>query len=116
MELLRTEVDDVDGWTVLRPVGQIDLATAPDFRQTLMEAGFSSGHRVIVDLDGVEFLDSIGLGVLIGGHKRAVGHDGDFAIAVQSDRIVHLLELTGLNQVFRIARTVDELLSASAET
>lgn len=109
MELLRTDVDERAGWTVVTPRGQLDVATAPTFRQHLVEAQLDPAHRVLVDLDGVEFLDSIGLGVLVGGLKRARSHDGAFLLRCTRPRLLTLLSLTGLDAVFEVVADVDEV-------
>jgi anti-sigma B factor antagonist len=110
VELLTVETAERDGWTVVVARGQLDVATAPDFRQDLVEAQYGGSTRVVVDLDGVEFLDSMGLGVLVGALKRARTHDGEFAVACARDRLLQLFALTGLDRILRIAPTVDEVL------
>lgn len=107
MDLLKVDVTDRDGWRVLTATGQLDVATAPKFRQALVEAQYGGETNVIVDLDGIEFLDSMGLGVLIGGLKRARTHQCRFAIACSQPRILRLFELTGLDQVLRIVPNRD---------
>jgi anti-sigma B factor antagonist len=112
VELLTVETSERGGWTVLRTEGQLDVATAPDFRQDLLEAQYGGSTRVVVDLDGVEFLDSLGLGVLVGALKRARSHDGEFVVACSRDRLLRLFEVTGLDRVLRIVAAVDEVLDA----
>ena len=111
MELLTVDASERDGWTVVVARGQLDVATAPGFRQDLLEAQYGGSSRVVVDLDGVEFLDSMGLGVLVGALKRARTHDGELVIACSRERLRHLFELTGLDQVLRLVPTVDDVLT-----
>ncbi len=61
----------------------------------------------MVDLEGVDFLDSTGLGVLIGGLKRVRSHDGDLSLVCTEPRILKVFEITGLTKVFAIHDTVD---------
>jgi anti-sigma B factor antagonist len=110
VELLTVETCERDGWTVVTARGQLDVATAPEFRQDLLEAQYGGSTRVVVDLDGVEFLDSMGLGVLVGALKRARTHDGELVVACSRDRLLHLFELTGLDRVLRLVGSVDEAL------
>lgn len=110
MDLLHTDVTHRDGWTVVTPRGQLDVATAPDFRQQLVEAQFSEDQRLVVDLDAVEFVDSMGLGVLIGGMKRARSHGGAFVVRCTRERIRKLLALTRLDEVLEVVDSVDEVL------
>lgn len=109
MELLTTEVQHRRGWAVVKVRGQLDVATAPDFRQLLVEAAFGDAHGLVVDLDGLQFLDSIGLGVLVGALKRARTHGTSFALVCSQERILRLLDLTRLSEIVTIVDTVDVL-------
>jgi anti-sigma B factor antagonist len=109
VELLQVTTREQDHWTVVTAVGQLDVATAPRFRQTLQEAQYGGGVNVVVDLEGVEFLDSFGLGVLVGALRRARSHQTGFAVAVQRPRLLQLFELTGLDQVLRVVAEVDDV-------
>ncbi len=88
--------------------GEVDIATAPKLREKLVELASQGVHQVVVDLDGVEFLDSTGLGVLIGGMKRLRGHDGDLTLVCTQPRILKVFEITGLNRAFAIHDSVDQ--------
>jgi anti-sigma B factor antagonist len=103
---------EVDGshppYTVLTVTGEVDVYSAPRLREKLVEL-VSEGHRQIVaDLEAVDFLDSTGLGVLVGGLKRLRSNDGDLRLVCTQARILKVFEITGLTSVFRIASTVDE--------
>jgi anti-sigma B factor antagonist len=92
------------------------VATAPGFRQDLVEAQYGGSTRVVVDLDGVEFLDSMGLGVLVGALKRARTHDGELVLACSRARLRHLFELTGLDRVLPLVDRVEDALALTAAT
>ena len=102
MDLLEIAVEDRGGWRVVTGTGQLDVATAPELRQKLVEAQYGGQAHVLVDLDGIEFIDSMGLGVLIGGLKRARTHQRQFVVACSQPRILRVLELTGLDDVLRV--------------
>lgn len=102
MDLLTVDVADRDGWRVVTARGQLDVATAPEFRQALVEAQYGGETHVLVDLNGVEFIDSMGLGVLVGGLKRARTHQCQFVVACDHPRILRVLELTGLAYLLRV--------------
>jgi anti-sigma B factor antagonist len=105
---LGMEVDDSRGaHVVLKVSGEVDIATAPKLREKLVELAGGGATRVVVDLDGVDFLDSTGLGVLIGGMKRLRGVDGDLSLVCTQARILKVFEITGLNRAFTIHDTVD---------
>lgn len=110
MDLLEVDTREEHGWTVLSVRGQLDVATAPDLRQALVEAQYGRASRVILDLDGLEFLDSMGLGVIVGGLKRARTHDGELALVCSRQRVRHLLELTRIAEIVRVVPSVKELL------
>src|ERR1700694_5090410 len=105
---LGLDVDDThEPYTVLSVKGEVDVYTAPRLREKLVEL-VSEGHRQIVaDLEGVDFLDSTGLGVLVGGLKRLRSHEGDLTLVCTQPRILKVFEITGLTSVFTISATVD---------
>jgi anti-sigma B factor antagonist len=83
--------------------GELELNGAPLLRQALIEAiGEYRRRRVIVDLEGVDFIDSAGLGVLVGGLKRARTHGGDLVLVASGRSVLNVLELTGLTRVFEL--------------
>jgi anti-sigma B factor antagonist len=92
-----------DGETlVFKLRGSLDLATAPTVRAALGEALEKQSRELIVDLTQLEFLDSTGLGVLIGAHRRAAEHGGRFRLVVKEGPISRLLNITGLIAVFEV--------------
>ena len=97
-----------DGWEVLAVRGEIDAYTSPRLRERLTELMDQGRYRLIVDLEGVEFMDSTGLGVLVSCLKRAKEHDGDLALVCTSPQILRVLAITGLDKVFQIRRAVPE--------
>jgi anti-sigma B factor antagonist len=104
---LGLEVKERNGWAVLAVQGEVDVYTAPQFREQLIELVDQGQHSILVDLEGVEFLDSTGLGVLVGGLKRVRSQDGDLALVCTQRRILKVLEITGLTKVFTIHDSVD---------
>lgn len=95
-----------DGFAVISLRGEVDLATAPRFRERLIELVNDGERQVVVDLDQVDFLDSTGLGVLVGGVKRLRSHGGELTIVCSNRRILRVFEVTGLTQVFAIHDSV----------
>ena len=94
--------------------GSLDLATSPSLRATLMEAADRDKHEIVVDLTHLEFLDSTGLGALIGEHKRASEHDGSVRLVAHEGQILRLLRITGLLDVFAVYPTVDAAIADRA--
>jgi anti-sigma B factor antagonist len=112
---LGLDVTERDGYAVLSVRGEVDVYTAPKFRERLIELVSDGKHRIIVDLEGVDFLDSTGLGVLVGGLKRLRSHDGDLLLVCTQSRILKVFEITGLTKVFSIYKTVDEAVGEAPD-
>jgi anti-sigma B factor antagonist len=101
MSPLVIDVEQQGASTVLVPRGEIDLDTAPALREALV-AAIGDGARIIVDLEAVSFIDSVGLGMLVSGLKRARSQGGDLELVCTSQAILKPLEITGLDRVFTI--------------
>ncbi len=103
---LKTEAD---GQTlVFKLRGSLDLATAPAVRAALVDATEKGSHNLIVDLTQLEFLDSTGLGVLIGAHRRTVESNGSFRLIINDGPISRLLNITGLITVFWVYHSLED--------
>lgn len=99
-------------YAVIEVTGEVDVYTAPRLRESLLELVDEGHYDVIVDIRGVEFLDSTGLGVLVGGLKRVRQHDGSIQLVCSQERILKIFRITGLTKVFAIRETVEEALAA----
>ncbi len=102
-----------DGIEVIDVEGKIDIYTAPRLRELLIDLVSSNTYQLIVNLDKVEFLDSTGLGVLVGGLKRVQAHDGSLDLVCTQERILNIFRMTGLTKVFGIYQTVDQAIAAT---
>jgi len=91
--------------------GEVDLYTAPEFKQQLLEVIGQGGREVIVDFTGTTFIDSTTLGVLVGGVKRLRTNDGQLSLVCNDRNITKIFEITGLDRVFTIYPTRDEAVS-----
>ena len=109
---LRLDVAERDGWAVLAVGGEVDVATAPRLREQLISLVNQGSHRIVVDLTAVDFLDSTGLGVLVGALKRVRTHDGDLSLVCDEPRILKVFEITGLTKVFAMYADVDQAVAA----
>jgi anti-sigma B factor antagonist len=103
-----------DGCAVLRAAGEIDVYTAPQLREKLIELVDVGSLYLIGDLRGVEFLDSTGLGALVGGLKRLRTREGSLHLVMSSERIIRIFRITGLAKVFSIHPTVPEAITADS--
>ena len=97
-----------DGRGVVRITGRLDFTSAPKARDQFATA-IAGGHRkLVVDLGKVGFVDSAGLGSLIGGMRAARLAGGDLRIANPSEQVKMLLSLTSLDQVIKVHPTIEE--------
>ncbi len=88
-----------DNWVILQINGEIDMATGPELRQRIVQY-VQEGHvHIVIDLTDVDFIDSTGLGVLIGGLKRTRSHGGDLQCIGLSESLKEMFKLTGLDAV-----------------
>lgn len=108
----RVETGPAGDVSVVEVAGEIDVYTAPKLREKLLEIVDAGQYHVVVDIRGVEFLDSTGLGVLVGGLKRVRQHDGSLRLVCTQERILKIFRITGLTKVFSIDQTVEEALQA----
>ena len=112
MELTLNVHSEPPGFTVIEVGGEIDVYTAPKLKERLVSLVESGSYQLIVDMESVEFLDSTGLGVLVGGLKQARAHEGWIDLVCTQSRILRIFRITGLNRVFSIYDTVPEALAA----
>lgn len=96
--------------------GEIDVYTAPRLREKMVELVNAGHYHIVVDMEAVDFLDSTGLGVLVGGLKRVRSHDGSLRIVCTQERLLKIFRITGLTKVFPIHDSVQDAISAAARS
>jgi anti-anti-sigma factor len=97
--------------TVVSPKGRLDMSSAPAFRSQVRQLVESGSTHLVVDLHDVSFVDSSGLGAVIGGLKVARQAGGDLRIARPNQQVQLVLDLTSLNQVLRPYGSLEEALA-----
>lgn len=102
--MLEIEVEELGTHTLCRPIGELDAYTVATFRAALGE--LSSQPRVVIDLSEVPFMDSAGLGALIGGIRRARENGGDVAVACSRPTLTRLLHTTGFDRIVPVTETL----------
>jgi len=108
--VLDIQVDLSEDSTVCRPVGELDAFTVSQFRQSLAE--LASAQRLLIDLSDVPFIDSAGLGALIGGIRRVREMGGDVAVACPRPTLTRLLHTTGFDRIVTVASSLSEAIAA----
>lgn len=114
MDLSLNVYSDAPGSAVVAVGGEIDVYSAPKLRERLIALVDSGSYHLIVDMEAVEFLDSTGLGVLVGGLKRVRAHDGWIDLVCTQGRILRIFRITGLSKVFSIYDSVADAVAAHA--
>ena len=108
---LKLDHHNKDGIEIVDVEGEIDVYTAPRLRELLIDLVNNGHYQLVVNMEKVEFLDSTGLGVLVGGLKRVRAHDGSLDLVCTQERILKIFRITGLTKVFGIHGTVDEAIA-----
>jgi anti-sigma B factor antagonist len=111
MELEISTTTETDA-CIVRVAGEVDVYTSPSLKVALVAAVAEGCRTLIVDLDRVGFIDSSGLGVLVGALRRAREANGDLRIVSGRDAVVKIFRITGLDRVFPVYTTLDEARGA----
>src|SRR3954447_1208511 len=109
---LSLETRQEDGHTIIEVGGEIDVYTAPKLRDKITELVGSGNYHLVIDMEKVDFLDSTGLGVLVGGLKKARAHDGSMRLICNQERLLKIFRITGLSKVFVIHSSQADALAA----
>jgi len=112
-DALAIDVRRERGYAIVTAVGEIDISTVTGLRKRLFEAA-ASGSPLVIDLDQVTFIDSVGLATLVSAAKRVAAHGSGLQVACAPPTIRELLRLTGLDGRIPLASTLDEALQARA--
>ena len=102
-------VRDERGVVIAAVTGEIDISTVAQLRERLFELA-DNGGTLIVDLNQVTFIDSAGLGALVGTARRAAAHGGSLHAICAQPQPRKLLWMTGVDRRIPLAATVDEVL------
>jgi anti-anti-sigma factor len=100
-----------NGVTVVAPTGRLDVAGAPALKDAISEALKNGPPRVVLDMEGISFVDSTGLGSVIAALKQIRSSQGDLRLAAPNQQVRVVLELTTLDRVFPYYSTVEEALT-----
>ncbi len=102
------EVAHHAGWAVMRVSGEIDMATAPQLRHHVVTVTTDTPDGLVLDLNSVDFIDSTGLGVIVGAARRMRMNDADFRIVCAQAHLVDLFRITRLSEVLDLFETLEE--------
>ena len=105
---------EVAGHTVVEVRGEVDVYTAGALRERLLATIEGGARSVVVDLDRVDFLDSTGLGVLVGALKRLKLAGGRLALVCDSEKLLKVFRITALDRVFTLHDSVEAATTATS--
>lgn len=112
-EPLDIKAEKVGNYVILRLSGEVDVYTAPQLREQIISQVDKGEYDIVVDLEMVDFLDSTGLGVLVGGLKRVKPHNGSLSLICNQEKILRIFRITGLTKVFPIFSSKEDLQKES---
>lgn len=104
----------VGAYSVVEVAGEIDVYTASRLRQHLTDLVVAGDRHIVIDLEKVDFLDSTGLGVLVGGLKKARAREGSLALVCTREPLLKIFRITQLSKVFGIYPSLDDAVAAGA--
>ena len=109
---MQIETETREGKTLLvLKEERLDAANSGEFREKILALLEKGGQQLVVDLSGVNFIDSSGLGALLSGYKSANLRSGSFILSGLKPRVQSMFELTRLHRVFTIVATVEEAIA-----
>lgn len=101
------------GHTVVTVSGEVDVFTAPRLRQVLFDPVLCSQQRIVVDLDGVTFMDSTGIGTLVAARRWLASREAEIGLVCGPGPALRLLEMVSLDKVFDLHESVDAATGAA---
>ena len=105
---------DKPPWTVLSVGGDLDVVGAPDLRQQVVKAVADGARLMAIDLSNLDFVDSFGLGAVIGALKRLRQRGGDLVLVCPSSRIRRVFEICDLDRILSLHDSLDTITDAAA--
>lgn len=112
MPPVEIHIEQLPAYTLCRPSGELDAYTVGEFREALGKV--ADVDALLIDLSDVPFMDSAGLGALIGGIRRTRESGGEVAVACSRQSLTRLLHTTGFDRIVPVAESVDEAAAALA--
>ena len=112
LELKRTVYSP---WLVVSVFGEIDMGSSPKLRTEIIRV-INEGHsNLVLDLTSVDFIDSAGLGTIVGGLRRVRSHGGDLLLVCPQERIQKIFTLCDLDKIFTFYLTHDDAVEDNKE-
>ena len=97
--------------TVVGVAGELDLASSPELEQQLEQFYASDNELLVIDLRGLEFMDSTGLSVIVSAHQKLIDAGQRLIIVRGPQQVQRLLDLTGVAERLELVDTPEEVLA-----
>ncbi len=110
---LSVRIAELEGWALVRVGGDLDITTGPRLREQLVAVVTSGQPRIILDLDDVGFIDSTGLGIVVGMLKRTRSHGGDLRLVCTQPAVRKVFQITALDHTIPLAASPEEALTGT---
>lgn len=114
--MISVDTHEREGWTVISAAGEVDVVSAPSLRAAIVNAVTGGRTDLVLDLSGVVFIDSFGLGVLVGAVKRVQTHEGQLRVVITEQRVRAVVELTGLDRILDLHPDLDAAVASGTGT
>ena len=111
--MLEISIEGTNDFSLCRPSGEIDAYTVDQFRDAL--SSLATVSKLLIDLSDVPFMDSAGLGALIGSIRKAGENDGQIVVSCGRESLLGLLKTTGFDQIVTVTESVNEALDVLGE-
>jgi len=111
--VLEIHIEQTDNYTLCRPSGEIDAYTVGSFREAL--TNLAESDRLLIDLSDVPFMDSAGLGALIGGIRKVREAEGAVAVSCDRPALIRLLHTTGFDRIVPVTESLEDGVDALDE-
>ncbi len=109
---LETALREIDGNKVLDVMGEIDVYTAPQFKEAVNGIVDGGQKHLLINMAGVTYMDSSGFGTLLSATKRLKPKGGTVNLVKCNGAIDRILRITRLNQIFATFDNIDEAMQA----
>ncbi len=109
-EHLQVEVRSGPDRVVLRLLGELDLASAPLLQEAIESAQADAAQLLVLDVDGLEFIDSTGLRIILAAHEHAQAEGQMLALTQGSQQVKRLMSITRAGEHLRLIESADEQL------
>ncbi|MBR0518367.1 STAS domain-containing protein [bacterium] len=109
---IKVDVKEGEGCNILNVCGDVDVYTSPKVKESINALIEKEIYNIVVNLEDVRYVDSTGLGVLIGALKKVKEHNGNIVLVCTNPQIKKIFQITGLVKIFSIFANSEDAIEA----